>query len=96
MILLIGEQFGDYSDSVCGAVVQIRTKGDKLAIWTSNASDQDTILSIGYETVLALSFDETDFQLIHDDFFQFAQQRYTHTCAFIVLVPNLGLFSMQA
>lgn len=50
-MLLIGEQFGDYSDSVCGAVVQIRTKGDKLAIWTSNASDQDTNLSIGYETV---------------------------------------------
>lgn len=55
-MLLIGEQFGDYSDSVCGAVVQIRTKGDKLAIWTSNASDQDTILSIGYETVLYFSF----------------------------------------
>ncbi|KAM7451678.1 translation initiation factoreIF4E [Porites harrisoni] len=47
LMLLIGEQFGDYSDSVCGAVVQIRTKGDKLAIWTSNASDQDTNLSIG-------------------------------------------------
>lgn len=55
-MLLIGEQFGDCSDSVCGAVVQIRTKGDKLAIWTSNASDQDTNLSIGYETVLYLSF----------------------------------------
>lgn len=54
-MLLIGEQFGDYSDSVCGAVVQIRTKGDKLAIWTSNASDQDTNLSIGYETFLSFN-----------------------------------------
>lgn len=47
LMLLIGESFGEYSDSVCGAVVQIRTKGDKLAIWTSNASDQDANLSIG-------------------------------------------------
>lgn len=46
-MLLIGEAFGEYSDSVCGAVVQIRTKGDKLAIWTNNASDQDANLSIG-------------------------------------------------
>jgi len=47
LMLLVGEAFGDYSDSVCGAVVQIRTKGDKLAIWTNNAHDQDANLSIG-------------------------------------------------
>ncbi|KAL9978919.1 hypothetical protein ACROYT_G016503 [Oculina patagonica] len=47
MMLLVGEMFGEYSDSVCGAVVQIRTKGDKLAIWTNNATDQDANLSIG-------------------------------------------------
>ena len=46
-MLLVGESFGEYSDSVCGAVVQIRTKGDKLAIWTNNASDQEANLSIG-------------------------------------------------
>ena len=47
MMLLIGEMFGEYSPSVCGAVVQIRTKGDKLAIWTNNAGDKDANLSIG-------------------------------------------------
>ena len=48
MMLLIGEMFGEYSPSVCGAVVQIRTKGDKLAIWTNNAGDKDANLSIGW------------------------------------------------
>ncbi|KAJ7372448.1 translation initiation factor eIF4E [Desmophyllum pertusum] len=47
LMLLIGEAFAEYSDSVCGAVVQIRTKGDKLAIWTANATDQDANLGIG-------------------------------------------------
>lgn len=47
MMLLIGEMFGDFSVSVCGAVVQIRTKGDKLAIWTNNAADKEANLSIG-------------------------------------------------
>ncbi|XP_020621700.1 eukaryotic translation initiation factor 4E-1A-like [Orbicella faveolata] len=47
MMLLIGEMFGDFSTSVCGAVVQIRTKGDKLAIWTNNAADKEANLSIG-------------------------------------------------
>ena len=46
-MLLVGESFGEYSESVCGAVVQIRTKGDKLAIWTKNAADQDANLGIG-------------------------------------------------
>ncbi|XP_068675736.1 eukaryotic translation initiation factor 4E-like [Montipora foliosa] len=47
LMLLVGESFGEYSDSVCGAVVQIRTKGDKLAIWTKNASDENANLCIG-------------------------------------------------
>lgn len=47
LMLLIGESFAEYSENVCGAVVQIRQKGDKLAIWTGNASDQDANLSIG-------------------------------------------------
>ncbi|PFX24420.1 eukaryotic translation initiation factor 4E-like [Stylophora pistillata] len=47
LMLLIGESFGEYSENVCGAVVQIRQKGDKLAIWTGNALDQDANLSIG-------------------------------------------------
>lgn len=46
-MLLVGESFGEYSDSVCGAVVQIRAKGDKLAIWTKNAADESANVGIG-------------------------------------------------
>ncbi|XP_074619091.1 eukaryotic translation initiation factor 4E-1A-like [Acropora palmata] len=47
LMLLVGESFGEYSDSVCGAVVQIRAKGDKLAIWTKNAADENANVGIG-------------------------------------------------
>jgi len=45
---LIGEAFGDSSDEVCGAVVNIRGKGNKIAIWTGNVNKKDDILHIGY------------------------------------------------
>ena len=44
---LIGESFGDSSDEVCGAVVNIRPKQNKIAIWTGNAKEKDAILHIG-------------------------------------------------
>lgn len=49
LLCLIGEAFDDYSDDICGAVVNIRLKGDKIGIWTADASRKksDGILSIG-------------------------------------------------
>lgn len=44
---LIGEAFGDSSDEVCGAVVNIRQKQNKISIWTGNAKKKDAILHIG-------------------------------------------------
>ena len=44
---LIGEGFADSSDEVCGAVVQIRGKGDKIAIWTGNVAKVDDIMNVG-------------------------------------------------
>ncbi len=44
---LVGEVFENSSDEVCGAVVQIRAKGDKLAIWTGNAKKDTDVLAIG-------------------------------------------------
>ncbi|CAD7686321.1 unnamed protein product [Nyctereutes procyonoides] len=35
LLCLIGESFDDYSDDVCGAVIDVRAKGDKIAIWTT-------------------------------------------------------------
>lgn len=46
LLLLIGEAFGEDSDYICGAVVQIRNKGDKLAIWTRD-TNRDVVGRIG-------------------------------------------------
>ena len=47
LLCLVGEAFDDFSDLVCGTVVQIRPKADKLAIWTGNAKEQQANLTIG-------------------------------------------------
>ncbi|XP_065153119.1 eukaryotic translation initiation factor 4eb [Paramisgurnus dabryanus] len=47
LLCLIGEAFDDYSDEVCGAVVNVRTKGDKIAVWTSDYENREAITHIG-------------------------------------------------
>lgn len=47
LLCMIGEAFGDDSDQICGAVVNIRPKGDKLAIWTSQADNAESVIKIG-------------------------------------------------
>lgn len=47
LMCLVGEGFEDSSDEVCGAVVQIRGKADKIAIWTGNSKKEHDILTIG-------------------------------------------------
>ncbi len=46
-MLLIGEGFDESSDEVRGAVVQVRAKRDKIAIWTGNSRKKDDIMAIG-------------------------------------------------
>jgi ribosomal protein S1 len=36
---MIGEQF-DEGDEICGAVVSVRAKQDKISIWTKTASNE--------------------------------------------------------
>lgn len=47
LLCLIGESFDDYSDDVCGAVVNVRAKGDKIAIWTTECENRDAVTHIG-------------------------------------------------
>uniref|UniRef100_A0A3Q0RPY7 Eukaryotic translation initiation factor 4eb n=1 Tax=Amphilophus citrinellus TaxID=61819 RepID=A0A3Q0RPY7_AMPCI len=47
LLCLVGEAFDDYSDDVCGAVVNVRTKGDKIAVWTSDYENREAITHIG-------------------------------------------------
>ncbi|KFP86345.1 Eukaryotic translation initiation factor 4E, partial [Apaloderma vittatum] len=57
LLCLIGEMFDEYSDEVCGAVINIRAKGDKIAIWTREAENQEGVTHIGrvYKEHLGLS-----------------------------------------
>lgn len=47
LLCLVGEAFDDYSDDVCGAVINVRTKGDKIAVWTTNYENKEAITHIG-------------------------------------------------
>ena len=47
LLCLIGEAFDEQSDDICGAVVNIRSKGDKIGIWTRDYNRKDSIMKIG-------------------------------------------------
>ncbi|XP_043274104.1 eukaryotic translation initiation factor 4E-1A-like isoform X3 [Venturia canescens] len=47
LLCMIGEAFNGYSDDICGAVVNVRTKGDKLGIWTADTSRSQSVIEIG-------------------------------------------------
>ncbi|XP_022919028.1 eukaryotic translation initiation factor 4E-1A-like isoform X2 [Onthophagus taurus] len=46
ILCLIGEAF-ENSEDVCGAVVNIRGKGDKIGIWTADAMRAAAVIEIG-------------------------------------------------
>lgn len=39
LLAMVGEQF-DYGDEICGAVGSVRTKQEKIALWTKNAANE--------------------------------------------------------
>jgi len=47
LLCLIGEAFGDDSDQICGAVVNVRSKMDKIAVWTSDSKNSKSVMNIG-------------------------------------------------
>ncbi|XP_028838855.1 eukaryotic translation initiation factor 4E-1B [Denticeps clupeoides] len=47
LLCLIGECFGAFSRDVCGAVINVRAKGDKIAIWTTNTENGEAVTYIG-------------------------------------------------
>ncbi|XP_076455324.1 eukaryotic translation initiation factor 4E-like [Babylonia areolata] len=47
LLCLIGDAFDNHGEEVCGIVVNIRQRGDKLGVWTRNCNNQDSILHIG-------------------------------------------------
>ena len=47
LLCLIGEGFDDAGEEICGAVINIRPKGDKLGLWTADSSSPESNIKIG-------------------------------------------------
>lgn len=46
LLAMIGEQFED-GNEICGAVVSVRQRQDRIAIWTRTATNEETQIHIG-------------------------------------------------
>lgn len=57
MLCLIGESFDDHSMIVNGAVVSIRPKGDKIGMWLGDASQGESIITVGNKVKQRLGMD---------------------------------------
>lgn len=47
LMAIIGEQFEEHGEHICGAVVNVRQKGDKVSLWTRDSLKDDINLRIG-------------------------------------------------
>jgi len=47
LFIMIGEHAGDYADMVNGAVINIRAKTHKLAVWLKDANNMNAVMQIG-------------------------------------------------
>ncbi|XP_047947805.1 eukaryotic translation initiation factor 4E-2-like [Salvia hispanica] len=66
LLAMIGEQF-DYGDEICGAVVNVRARQEKISIWTKNATNEAAQLSIGRQWKDFLDYNETIGFIFHED-----------------------------
>jgi len=78
---IIGEQFTEGED-ICGVVVSIRNKQDRVALWTSTASNEAAQVSLGkeFKAILDIPDRQTIGFLAHQDAMadsRRAKDRYT-------------------
>ncbi|KAG6545188.1 hypothetical protein Mapa_013300 [Marchantia paleacea] len=66
LLAMIGEQFDEY-DEVCGAVVSVRARQDKIALWTKTASNEAAQTSIGKQWKAVLDISDKIGYLVHED-----------------------------
>lgn len=66
LLAMIGEQF-DHGDEICGAVVNVRARQEKIAMWTKNAANESAQLSIGKQWKKFLDYNENIGFIFHDD-----------------------------
>ncbi|KAF2591944.1 hypothetical protein F2Q70_00039597 [Brassica cretica] len=66
LLALIGEQF-DHGDEICGAVVNVRGKQERISIWTKNASNEAAQVSIGRQWKEFIDYNNSIGFIIHED-----------------------------
>ncbi|WOL02465.1 eukaryotic translation initiation factor 4E-1 [Canna indica] len=66
LLAMIGEQF-DHDDEICGAVVSVRSRQDRIALWTKNAANEEAQISIGRQWKELLDYNDTIGFIFHDD-----------------------------
>uniref|UniRef100_A0A0M3HSG2 eIF-4F 25 kDa subunit n=1 Tax=Ascaris lumbricoides TaxID=6252 RepID=A0A0M3HSG2_ASCLU len=60
LMAIIGEQFEDNGEYICGAVVNVRQKGDKVSLWTRDSLKDDVNLRIGQILKAKLEIPDTE------------------------------------
>ncbi|KAJ3683304.1 hypothetical protein LUZ60_013531 [Juncus effusus] len=63
---MIGEQF-EYGDEICGVVVNVRAKQERISIWTKDAHNEAAQVSIGRQWKEMLECKDSIGFLVHDD-----------------------------
>ncbi|KAK1318640.1 Eukaryotic translation initiation factor 4E-1 [Acorus calamus] len=79
LLAMIGEQF-DHGDEICGAVVNVRQKQERISLWTKNAINEAAQVSIGRQWKEFLDYNESIGFIFHDDakkFDRVAKARFT-------------------
>ncbi|XP_052846223.1 eukaryotic translation initiation factor 4E1 [Drosophila gunungcola] len=67
LLMMVGQTF-DYSDEICGAVINIRAKSSKISVWTANGNSELAILEIGQKLKMLLHFQAHNLQYqLHSD-----------------------------
>ncbi|KAK6784910.1 hypothetical protein RDI58_018365 [Solanum bulbocastanum] len=63
---LIEEQF-DYGDEICAAVINVKVRQEKIALWIENAANETTQVSIGKQWREFLDYNDIIGFIFHDD-----------------------------
>ncbi|KAI4304445.1 hypothetical protein MLD38_039954 [Melastoma candidum] len=66
LLAMIGEQF-DHRDEICGAVVSVRPRQEKISLWTRNAFNFSAQVSIGKQWKDFLDYSDSIGYIFHDD-----------------------------
>ncbi|XP_017863690.1 PREDICTED: eukaryotic translation initiation factor 4E [Drosophila arizonae] len=67
LLCTIGECF-EYSEQICGVVINVRNKASKISLWTKDSRNQQAILAIGHKMKQLLQLREVELQYqVHKD-----------------------------